>query len=306
MFTTLCHYLLPARAHASGNQNLRRGGEIASTAVDDAGYRHGVHHAEFEDPRVVAVYDAESPWSREDDFFVSIVDEFAPISPDPDVRTPHILDLGCGTGRLAVGLAGRGYEVTGVDPAAASLDIARARDGSEPITWMGGTSAVLSPHTFDAAVMTSHVAQFFLTDDDWQEALSDLHAALVPEGIITFDARDPAYREWDSWNITESARNVVLPDGRVVHVTSEVTDETGTLVSFAQRYRYPDGSELLSTATLRFRTLAEIEAHLVHTGFVVQVIYGGWDRQPVGAGDGEFLVVARRSSPDVTVAPVTR
>ena len=29
----------------------------------------------------MAVYDAESPWSREDDFLVSIVEEFAPISP---------------------------------------------------------------------------------------------------------------------------------------------------------------------------------------------------------------------------------
>ena len=73
-----------------------------------------------------AVYNAESPWSHEDDFFVSIIEDFAPIRPD---RAPHILDLGCGTGRLTMGLRQLGYQVTGLDPARASLDIARTQAG---------------------------------------------------------------------------------------------------------------------------------------------------------------------------------
>jgi len=250
-----------------------------------------VHHAEFEDPRVVAVYNAESPWSREDDFFVTVIEEHAPIRAD---RTPHILDVGCGTGRLTMGLRRLGYQVTGLDPARASLEIAQTRPGSDEVTWIEGTTPLLPDDTFDAALMTSHVAQFFLTDDDWKQTLHDLHRALRPGSVLTFDTRDAAAREWDTWNKTQSTRAVVLPDGQAVEVWTEVTNETNELVSFCQHYIYPDGSELLSSATLRFRGLNQIQSSLQAAGFSVEQVYGGWSRQPPGVGDGEFLVVATR------------
>ena len=46
--------------------------------------------------------------------------------------------------------------------------------------------------------------------------------------------------------------------------------------------------------TLRFRTEDELRTSLAAAGFVVEHVFGGWDREPVGAGDGEFLVIARR------------
>lgn len=51
--------------------------------------------------------------------------------------------------------------------------------------------------------------------------------------------------------------------------------------------------ELLSTATLRFRAEEEVRSGLRAAGFTVEQIYGGWNREPVGAGDGELLVIAR-------------
>ncbi|HEX6920353.1 MAG TPA: class I SAM-dependent methyltransferase, partial [Actinomycetes bacterium] len=81
-----------------------------------------MRNAEFRDRRLVPVYDAECPWSRDDDFFLSVVGE------TPGAR---VLDLGCGTGRLALGMAAAGHTVTGVDPARASLEAARAKPGAE-------------------------------------------------------------------------------------------------------------------------------------------------------------------------------
>ena len=244
-----------------------------------------MRHAEFEDPRLVEVYDATCPWSRDDDFFVSTVDESG--------RSLRVLDLGCGTGRLALGLADRGHTVTGVDPARASLDAARAKPGADRVTWIEGTSAVLPRASFDAAVMTSHVAQFFVTDEEWHRVLADLHGALVPGGRLVFDTRDPADRAWERWP-EEWRRTVALPSGGTVGQSIEVADITGDVVSHTIRYRFDDGAELESSATLRFRPEDEVRTSLDLAGFTVEHIFGGWAREAVGRGDGELLVSARR------------
>lgn len=243
-----------------------------------------MRHGEFLDPRLVEVYDSESPWGRDDDFFV------ATLAATPAAR---VLDLGCGTGRLALGLAAAGHTVTGVDPARASLDAARARPGAAAVCWIEGASPAARGLIFDAAVMTSHVAQFFVDDDEWAGVLDDLHGALRPDGILTFDARDPSARKWEDWNPVDSRRRTTLPDGTAVTAWTEVTDVRDGRVSFTHTYEFPDGDELHSTATLRFRTEDELRGSLAVAGFSVDVIFGGWAREPVGAGDGEFLVVAR-------------
>lgn len=243
-----------------------------------------MRNAEFRDRRLVPVYDAECPWSRDDDFFLSVVGE------TPGAR---VLDLGCGTGRLALGMAAAGHTVTGVDPARASLEAARAKPGAERVTWIEGTSPVLPDASFDVAVMTSHVAQFLVDDDEWRRTLADLRRALVPGGRLVFDSRDPRAREWERWNPVDSRRRISLPDGRVVAAWTEVTAVQDGAVTFSHHYTFPDGEELLSTATLRFRTQEELCSSLRQAGFSVESMYGGWQREPVGMGDGELLVVAR-------------
>jgi 2-polyprenyl-3-methyl-5-hydroxy-6-metoxy-1,4-benzoquinol methylase len=80
------------------------------------------------------VYDAVCVWSREEDFFLTFVNE------TPAAR---VLDLGCGTGRLTLAMAAAGHRVTGVDPAAAPLAAARAKPLADRVTWLEGTSVLL-------------------------------------------------------------------------------------------------------------------------------------------------------------------
>jgi hypothetical protein len=82
--------------------------------------------------------------------------------------------------------------------------------------------------------------------------------------------------------------------GGSVAQSVEVTAVDGDVVSHTIRYRFDGGTELASEATLRFRSEAELRRSLSDAGFVVAAVFGGWNRQPVGAGDGELLVVATR------------
>ena len=74
----------------------------------------------------------------------------------------------------------------------------------------------------------------------------------------------------------------------------EVADVAGGTVSHAIHYRFSTGEEIVSTATLRFRTADELRTSLAGAGFTVERIFGGWEREPVGDGDGELLAIARR------------
>ncbi|MGX6604248.1 class I SAM-dependent methyltransferase [Micromonosporaceae bacterium Da 78-11] len=243
-----------------------------------------MRHAEFEDPRLVAVYDAENVWGWDDDLFMAVLAERS---------APRVLDFGCGSGRLAIAMAAAGHEVTGVDQARASLDAARRKPGAERVRWIEGSTAALPVNAFDAALLTSHVAQFFVGDEEWSVLLHALHRSLGPRGRLIFDSRDPVYRRWTGWNPVDSRRQVVLPDGAVVDAWTEVTSVDGDVVSFTHHFVFADGDELCSTATLRFRTEERLRASLEAAGFDVDRVYGGWAREPVGLSeDGELVVVA--------------
>ncbi len=243
-----------------------------------------VRNAEFEDPRLVEVYDAEYVGGWDDDLFVALLAER---------NAPRVLDFGCGTGRLAIRLAAAGHEVTGVDPARASLDAARRKPGAERVRWVEGSGEQVPSRSFDAALLTSHVAQFLVNDEQWLSTLRALRRSLVVGGRLIFDSRDPDAQQWTRWNPGDSRRSVVMPDGQLVDTWTGVDSVVDGVVHFTRHYRFTHGDELASSATLRFRSENELRTTVEAAGFDVDRVFGGWAREPVGTGeDGELIVLA--------------
>ena len=78
----------------------------------------------FSEPRLAELYDPLDPDRSDLDVYAAMAAEFG---------AETVVDLGCGTGTLACLLARRGLAVTGADPAAASLEVARRKPGADRV-----------------------------------------------------------------------------------------------------------------------------------------------------------------------------
>jgi SAM-dependent methyltransferase len=208
-----------------------------------------------------------------------------------------IVDLGCGTGLVTCALARAGYDLTGVDPAPAMLAIARTRAGGDRVRWIDGDAAALRAEgsaRADLAIMTGHVAQFFVTDESWHSALTALQGALRSGGRLVFESRNPGAREWEHWTRGASS-SVTDPIAGRIDTWSEVRGVHNGVVTYENHYVFAaTGEALVSEGRLRFRSQAELTQSLADAGFAAERVYGDWDRRPAGPRTPELIVIAQR------------
>jgi SAM-dependent methyltransferase len=239
--------------------------------------------AHFGEPRLARIYDPLDPDRSDLDVYAALIDEFGARS---------VLDIGCGTGTFACLLARRGIEVTAVDPALASLDVARGEPGADRVRWLHGDATTLPPLQVDLATMTANVAQVFLGDEDWAATLAGARAALRPGGRLVFEVRDPARRAWEEWTRPRTHRRAEIPSGGVVETWIDLTDVRPPFVSFRTTFVFEtDGATLTSDSTLRFRGEDEIRVSLDAADLAVLEVRDAPDRP-----GRELVFIAERAA----------
>ncbi len=244
--------------------------------------------AEFSDPRLVAIYETINDYDlgAQPDFCRELAIEI-------DAKT--IVDIGCGTGLITRDLARLGYRMIGVDPSLPMLGVARNRPFGNEVRWLHGDATLVGEAGADLAIMTGHVAQFFLSDDDWHSNLDALQRALRPGGLLAFESRNPEAREWERWT-RDAVRSVSDPEAGRIDTKTVLLGIEGDIVWFKNDYFFAATGELVvSQAKLRFRSRAELTATLTEAGFTVEHTYGDWGRRPVGPSSPELIFVARRT-----------
>ncbi len=236
----------------------------------------------FAEPKLAEVYDLlDNPARLDLAPYLAIADEF---------HAQFVIDLGCGTGNLACRLAALGKEVVGIDPATASLEVAKRKAHADKVRWVAGTAAHLKGLDADLITMTGNVAQVFVTDEEWMATLRACHDALRPNGRLVFEVRNLDKEAWKSWNREQTYKTIEIPEIGTVDSWVELVNAQLPLVSFRYTFVFhKDGSVMTSESTLRFRTRSEIAETLSRAQFTTETVRDAPDRP-----DLEFVFIAHR------------
>lgn len=255
-----------------------RDSNLVKTSVKDTESIQTLHLDEhYVDPRLVDLYDFECGWSVDRDFYLELAGEDA----------KAVLDLGCGTGLLCDAYAARGHRVTGVDPSAAMLDVARQKPYGSTIDWVcSAVQDYRSEKRFGLIIMTGHAFQVLLGDDDILTAFETIRRHLAPGGMVAFESRNPA-EDWSSrWN---HEVRIDSPSGPV-RVVRTVNEARGDRVKFETCYHLADGEVLVSRSDLRFPTADQIESWLSSCGLRVIALFGDWNRSRFDPAQSDEMI----------------
>ncbi len=239
----------------------------------------------YGDRDLVPLYDVDNPGGVDHDFYCALADT---------VHARRIVDLGCGTGLLTRRLATAGRSVTGIDPSPTMLDWARRQPGADAVTWIEGDATSIPPTGDADLVLCTGNAIMHLNPHDLTTALNRGRQGLRPRGVLSFETRNPAAREWEQWTreATYAERHTHL--GRLTEWV-EVTDVTGGRVTFDAHNVFPDGDHRVYTSFLDFRDADAVRAALHDAGFDHVEISGGWDGESVTSSSRVLVVHAKRT-----------
>jgi SAM-dependent methyltransferase len=227
---------------------------------------------------IARLYD---PWSR------SVVEDVAFYIEEAKRAAPGpVVELGVGTGRIAVPVAAAGIDVIGIDSSEGMLEICREQ------AELAGVAGRLDLRLGDyrqppvsgqvELVLCPFRAYLHLQDDDERlQALRAVYDLLVPDGRLVFDVFTPSREDIDETH----ARWLEREPG--IYERAE-WDTDRRVLTLSLR-----GPESETTMDLAWVSQPEWRALLERAGFRIDACYGWFDRRP-WAGEEDSIWIAGR------------
>jgi SAM-dependent methyltransferase len=244
---------------------------------------------------VVPDYDASTYGDR----MAEVYDEWFAVPSDTedtvgflsDLAGPGpVLELGIGTGRIALPLAQKGYEVHGIDASETMVKKLKSKAGGEdiPVT-IGDFAEVDVEGAFSLVYVVFNTLFALLSQDDQVRCFSNVARRLREGGVFAIEAFVPDMTRWDRDQRVEAQLvekdSVVL--GAAIHdpVVQRITSNH-LLVSEKGVKMYP--------VRLRYAWPSELDLMARLAGLRLRERWGGWHREPFTASSAKHISVYER------------
>jgi SAM-dependent methyltransferase len=232
----------------------------------------------------VSAYDAIArlydPWSR------SVVEDIDFYVGEAVAAGGPVVELGVGTGRIAIPTAAAGVEVIGVDSSEGMLEVcsseAKKAGVAERLDLRLGD--LRRPPVDQRVRLVTCPFRAYLhlsTDGERLEALQAAYGLLRPGGRLIFDVFRPSQEDIDETD----GRWIEREPGIAERADWDLEEQTLTL--------HVRDAERRSTMTLWWLEPERWNALLGEVGFVVEACYGWFDRRPYEGGE-DTIWIARR------------
>jgi SAM-dependent methyltransferase len=223
-----------------------------------------------------------------------------------------ILELGVGSGRVAVPLSARGFKVTGIDTSTSMLAKAHERAAAARVRKGGDLELLAEDMTsfdlgrrFGLVLCAANTFQHMLTTEEQRACLQCAAKHLEPGGIFAMSIRSPASVDWAEAGLPaplllDWVRDDPATGDQVMKLVAAQPDPgrmTRRMTYVYDRVR-PDGEVRRSVfvTDLRYSTQAELTLLLQQVGLRVTHVYGDYDLCPVGEGDNLVFVARAEGS----------
>ncbi len=197
------------------------------------------------------------------------------------------LELGIGTGRIALPLSQRGVRVSGMDLSAAMVDELRAKPGGAdiPVT-IGDFATTTVAGTFRVAYLVFNTIMNLTTQDEQIACFINVAAHLEPGGCFVVEVMIPQLQRLPPG---EKLRPAALTPTRLSFDAYDVASQR--LVS--HHYRSSGGGGHLELTSIPFRYVWPSELDLMArlAGMRLRERWSGWTRRPFTSDSGSHVSV---------------
>jgi SAM-dependent methyltransferase len=227
---------------------------------------------------IARIYD---PWSA------SVIEDIAFYVDEAVASGGPVVELGVGTGRIAIPTAAAGVHVIGVDSSQGMLDVCAEqgrRAGVGPLLDLRLGDLRRPPVEEQVPLVTCPFRAFLhlSTDEDRNAALAAAHALLQPAGRLVFDVFSPSQEDIEETD----GRWIEREPGIFERADWDLVEQSLTLSVRG------DGGE--STMKLWWLEPARWQALLAEAGFAVEACYGWFDRRAYVDGEDSVWIARRK------------
>lgn len=202
----------------------------------------------------------------------------------------RILELGIGTGRVALPLAQRGVTVEGIDASAEMVGRLRAKPGADAIqVTIGDMADVPVSGTFRLVYVVFNTLFGLLSQDRQAECFGNVARVLEPGGSFVVECFVPDPTRFDRGQRVQALDvaedSVTFELSRHDPVQQRVTVQVVTIDGDGVRMR---------PVAIRYSWPAELDLMARQAGLRLAERFGGWDRRPFDSASGSHVTVYQR------------